>query len=354
MQYVLEYIRMKIIHTADIHLDSPLSQVKDCSARRYELLRALSDMAEYANNNGVEAVIVAGDLFDGEFAAEQTVQSVAEIVMRSKAAWYVLQGNHGGSAPYVKLKQLAPNLNLFGDDWTYYNVGNVTICGRELGVDDAARYAALSLDKARYNIVVLHGDIDDDSYGLIDGKTLAHSNANYVALGHRHALAKFNFGSVKACYCGVLEPRGFDEPTKTGFVLIDADKDEVRFVEQHIRRIERAQVDVTGITSDIALETKLADAVASVDKRNYLNVTFVGALTSGLHLNLVANGFLADKFFALRIDDQTTTAYDLAAIAAEVSLRGEFVKLAMDIPDEHTRNEVIKMGLAALSGEDIA
>ena len=46
---------MKIIHTADIHLDSPLSQVGDSAVRRHELLRAVADMAEYADNNGVAA-----------------------------------------------------------------------------------------------------------------------------------------------------------------------------------------------------------------------------------------------------------------------------------------------------------
>ena len=38
--------QMKIIHTADIHLDSPLSQVGDSAVRRHELLRAVADMAE--------------------------------------------------------------------------------------------------------------------------------------------------------------------------------------------------------------------------------------------------------------------------------------------------------------------
>ena len=331
-------------------MDSPLSQVKDTVTRRYELLRAVSDMAEYANNNDVAAIIVAGDLFDDEFTTEQTVNSVAEIVSRSKAAWFVLQGNHGSSAPYVKLKQKCPKLNLFADDWTYYNTDNVTICGRELGADDVAQYGKLTLDKTRYNVVVLHGDVDDDCYGLIDKKALAQSNAKYVALGHRHTFAKFNFGTVKACYSGVLEVRGFDEPTKTGFVLIDTEKDEIKFVEQHIRRIEQVQVDVSGISSDIALEAKIADAVAATDKRNYLNVTFIGAFADGLHLNLVADNCLEGKFFALRIDDQTTTAYNLAEIAEEVSLRGEFVKLAQEIPDERTRNDVIKMGLQVLSG----
>ena len=344
---------MKIIHTADIHLDSPLAQVRDSAARRYELLLALSNMAEYANNNDVTAIVIAGDLFDNQFASDATISGVAEIVKRSKAAWFVLQGNHASPAPYVKLKSLVPQINVFDSVWTYFTLDNVTICGRELGVDDALNYGKLTLDKSRYNIVVLHGDVDDDGYGLIDRKALAKSNANYVALGHRHTLAKYGFGSVKACYSGVLEARGFDEPERTGFILIDTEKDEIRFVEQHIRRIQTVTVDVTGIANDIALSAKIADIVAGVDNRNYLNIVFCGALQNGVHIDVVARNLLYGRFFALRIDNQTTTAYDLAAIANEVSLRGEFVKLASQIEDEKLKAEVLKMGLQALSGEEI-
>ena len=335
-------------------MDSPLSQVKDSTARRYELLRALSNLTEYANNNNVAAIIVAGDLFDSQFATDSTIAGVADIVSRSKAVWFVLQGNHGSSVPYVKLKNLAPQINLFGDEWSYFSLDNVTICGRELGVNDLEYYTQLALDKNRYNIVVLHGDVDDSSYGLVDLKTLAKNHANYVALGHRHALAQYGVGNTKACYCGALEPRGFDEPSKTGFVVIDTDKDKITFVEQHIRRIESVIIDVTAITSDIALSAKIVDAISELSNRNYLNVTFVGALQNGVHLDVVANDALSGRFFALRIDDQTTTAYDLKAIEQEVSLRGEFVKLVNAIEDESLKAAVIKMGLQVLNGEEIA
>lgn len=345
---------MKIIHTADIHLDSSLAQVKDSAARRYELLLALSNMAEFANNNDVKAIVIAGDLFDNQHATDATISAVAEIIKRSKSKWFVLQGNHASSVPYVKLKNLAPQINLFESEWTYFEMGNVTICGREIGVDDILNYGKLNLDKSRYNLIVLHGDVDDDVYGLIDRKALAQSNANYIALGHRHSVAKYKFGEVKACYSGVLEARGFDEPEKTGFILIDTDKDEISFVEQHIRRIQTVTVDVTNIANDIALSAKISDTASSVDNRNYLNVVFCGALQGGVHLEMVARNTLEGRFFALRVENQTTTAYDLSSIASEVSLRGEFVKLANQIDDEKLKSEVLKMGLAVLSGEEIA
>lgn len=342
---------MKIIHTADIHLDSPLSGIRNSAARRHELLTALNNLAEYANNNGVAAIIVAGDLFDERFTTDQTVRSVADVVKGCKASWFVLRGNHGGSAPYEKLRRLCPEINFFDSDWTKYSQGGVTICGRELGSRDAEQWAELSLDKSDYNVLVLHGDVDDPSYGLIDKKAIAASGANYVALGHRHAFAAHKFGSVKGCYSGVLEARGFDETAETGFVEIDTDADKIRFVTQAIRRVATVTLDVTGVTSDIALQNKIQEAVAEVAPRNYLNLILTGTASEDLHVEMVARELLDGKFFALRIQDSTTLGVDLAKISAEVSLRGEFVKLASQIEDERLREAVLKLGLNYLSGE---
>lgn len=343
---------MKIIHSADIHLDSPLVGVKDSALRRHELLVALSNMSEYADNNGVCAIIIAGDMFDDNFATQQTVKSVAEIINTSRAEWFVLRGNHGGSAPYAKLGELSSKVHFFGDGWTAYKLDNVTICGRELGTNDIQQWGKLSLDSSRYNILVLHGDVDDESYGLIDKRAVANCSARYVALGHRHTFAEHKFGTVRACYSGVLESRGFDEPS-SGFIVIDTDTDKLQFVKQPIRSVVTKVIDVTDITTDIALQRAIMDAVSSESPRNYLNVVFRGAAQQDLHIDTVAKELLTDRFFALRTKDETVTKVDLRAIMQEVSLRGEFVKLAMGVKDEKLRDEIIKLGITALSGGNL-
>lgn len=341
---------MKLIHTADIHLDSPLSGVANSTTRRHELLTALMNLNEYANNNGVEAIIVAGDLFDEKFTTDQTVRSVADVVRSGNASWFVLRGNHGGSAPYEKLRKLCPEIHFFGDDWTKYTLGNVTICGRELGANDREEWGNLTLDESAYNVLVLHGDLDGDRYGIIDKKAISQSNANYVALGHRHAFATHKFGRVVGAYSGVLEARGFDETAETGFVLIDTDADKIKFVTQAIRKVETVTVDVSDVASDIALQNKINNAVAEVSPRNYLNLVFKGAMREDLHLAL-AREILDGKFFALRVKDETTLSIDVDKLSQEVSLRGEFVKLASEITDERLREAVLKLGLNYLNGE---
>ncbi len=340
---------MKIIHTADIHLDSPLTGIADAPSRRAELLRALGNLAEYADNNKVGAVIVAGDLFDDEYASDKTVESVAQIVSASSAQWFVLRGNHGNAKPYELLREMCDKVNFFGESWTTYNLGKVAITGRELGKNDVENWQKLTLSDKAYNILVLHGDVDEPSYGFIDKKAIAANPVNYVALGHRHAFCEHKFGKVKGCYSGVLEARGFDETEPTGFVLIDTDSDKISFCHQCIRRVETRMVDVSGVTTDLALEKAIFDAVGDVAARNYLNVEFVGALCSGVRLIATAKEALQNRFFGLRLKNKTTLAYDLQKLQQEVSLRGEFVNLAM-AEDESERDEILRLGLAALMG----
>lgn len=343
---------MKIIHTADIHLDSPLIGVKDSVLRRTELLKALKRLADYATNINAEAVIVAGDLFDDRFTKEQTVLSVADIIKGSSAKWFVMQGNHGSGAPYKQLKALC-GVYLFGSDWTEYTCGNVSIVGRELGEDDQSRWQSLKLDNSRFNILVLHGDVESDSYGEINKKAIAQSGANYVALGHRHAFASFKFGNVKVCYSGVLEARGFDETAQSGFVVIDTDTGKAEFVPQFIRRVETVKLDITKVNSEIDLEKRLLDAVSQTDTNNYLNLILCGTTPQGVRCEYVAKNVLANRFFALRVKDETQTQFNLSELKQEVSLRGEFVKLALEIEDEQKRQDVLKLGLAVLCGEEL-
>lgn len=336
---------MKIIHTADVHLDSPLAGVADGKLRRRELLRALSNVAEYAKNNGVQAVIVAGDLFDENSVSSETVKQTAQIIS-SVAEWFILRGNHGGKG-YDVLKN-CPNAHFFGEDWSYYTRGGVTIVGRELGVKDDVYWQKFSPPKDTYNVLVLHGDVADDSYGKIDKKVIAASKVDYVALGHRHEFSAMNFGTVRACYCGVPEARGFDEG-KSGFVVLDTDKNQIKFVESYLRRVEKIAVDVSAAQTPMQAESMVMDAVSGVSPQNYLDLTLKGKVRCTVDARMIRER-LDGRFFALRISDKTAPDVDIARVAEEISLRGEFVRLAMQLPEER-RDEVLHLGFAALDGE---
>ena len=344
---------MKFIHCADIHLDSPLQGVANAKLRRQELFDALCRMFVYAQNINVDGIIIAGDLFDGG-VSEATVKNVAQLFNDSNLPIYVLKGNHGKDSGYFALQQQTnANVRYFGSDWTMFSIGNVCICGAELDcVTDSQKWQSFALDANKYNIVVLHGDVDSPVYGHINKNVLASSNANYVALGHRHFFATHKAGKVPMVYSGVLEARGFDENQPTGFVVIDTDQHAYTFVQQAIRKVETIRLDVSPCANDVQLKSLVNAVLQSFDSRNYLNLVLCGTLNKDISLSRLANS-LQGQAFALRIQNDTTFDIDVQSLEGEQSLRGEFVRQAMQIDDVAVRNQVLKLGITALLGEEV-
>lgn len=349
---------MLLIHCADLHLDSPLSGVKDAKLRRQELLDSFADMVMYADKAGAKGILIAGDLFDNDGATTATVKSVAHILSQyGNLTFFVIQGNHGGRRQYEALASYnLPNVKFFSQgQWTYYNLGDVCVAGTELdGVDDSAVWQQLRLPDNKYNILLLHGDVDNAVYGKVDVKTLSQSGANYVALGHRHTFgkAKLSSGGI-AVYSGVLESRGFDERQGSGFVVLDTVTGKINYVPHAKRSVVTVTVDVTGLTSDLALGQAVENAVKTVNTKDYLNLVLQGKLSPNVKVDRL-KARLDGVFFALRIEDNTSADIDFATLSQELSLRGNFVKLALQrIEDKRLLDDVLTMGLAALSGEEL-
>ena len=57
---------MKLIHCADLHLASPMESrlsPEKAKQRRTELYRTFDRIADYGVENGVSAILIAGDIF---------------------------------------------------------------------------------------------------------------------------------------------------------------------------------------------------------------------------------------------------------------------------------------------------
>ena len=69
---------IKVLHTADIHLDVPfkIANVAKAQTRRSELRGALSSLFTYARLEHFDLMLIAGDMFDREFVTPDTVALV--------------------------------------------------------------------------------------------------------------------------------------------------------------------------------------------------------------------------------------------------------------------------------------
>lgn len=363
---------MRIIHCADLHIGSAMPRVSNSAIRRSELVVALSNMVEYAHNNSVEAVLIAGDMIDGDGVSSSELANIADILTRySDICYYIVRGNHGSQLPYNRLYQYlcdSTNVYFFGEGWTSYTQGDIVVHGIELdatSTDDIYNYIVPQPDK--YNIALIHGDTTSNMYGAVDVDKLL-SKCQYTALGHIHSYRVVKkTRTSQVVYSGVLEARGFDELSTSGFVLLDTATGKHQHIEQSVRSIASVTLDITGVMSSTAIQAQLSH----VPYRQYLNLTLVGTLADSISLDEL-HSMLSSRYFAVRIVNNTTSVIDLQALSAEDSLRGNVVSniiatTAQQLVDagllnvthttadiDRVKLDMVRVALLALAGEDIS
>ena len=130
---------MKIIHCADIHLDSKMSAnltKEKARERKTELLTTFQNMVAYGVEQGVAAIIIAGDLFDTKNVSATARNVVKDLIQgHPQIAFYYLQGNHDEGSFTSSLSELPENLHLFGNNWTSYELsGTENTSGKGVAV----------------------------------------------------------------------------------------------------------------------------------------------------------------------------------------------------------------------------
>lgn len=365
---------MKIIHCADIHLDSSLSAHLDerrAKMRREEILNTFLKMIDYAAAHEVQAILIAGDLFDVR-RVQAGVRAAVESAIRRHPdiGFYLLRGNHEASGFLDALEEIPENLKLFGEEWTTYCLnpsgkGNIMLTGAELAPGRTKElYDSLLPDYEKFNIVMLHGQQNDylskNRAEVIALEKLKNKGIDYLALGHVHEYHCEELDRRgKWCYSGCLEGRGFDECGEHGFALLEVDEESLsyrhRFIPFASRTLRTLEVDVTGCAdsaeTEDAVERALAEASFSPEDMVKIVLTGHVDVTVEKNADLLCRR-LEDQFFFLKIYDETKFLVDYDSFLLDVSLKGEFVRqVRASELDEETKVTVIRYGLQALAGE---
>ena len=375
---------MNIIHCADLHLDSPMTSNLDrqkAAERKNELLSTFSSMVEYAEEEGVRAVIIAGDLFDRD-RVSASARNIVYGVMAAhpEVLFFYLRGNHDRNGADVDSQGKPSNLRLFGPGWTSYELlegmkgdGRITISGREFltAVNEKnnaqLKKNELNLDPRSLNIVVLHGQLS--RYGSegradeIDLRQLSNRNIDYLALGHIHDFRRGTLppGGVY-CYSGCLEGRGFDETGDHGFVLLDLNTRTRRirdtFVPFAKRGLYEVEVDITGCMTTVEISERMRQALerAACQESSLVKMILRGEVDVECEKNLdYLEQQFQNSFYYVRVEDQSRLAVDYNRYALEISLKGELIRMIQDKTEltENEKSEIIRCALQALNEEEI-
>ncbi len=363
---------MRIIHTADLHLDSKLESNLDSDAakiRRGELLDTFSNMVEYAAAGNVSVILIAGDLFDKVHIRKGAKRRVLdEIITHPDIDFLYLLGNHDRTdfLSDVEEGDVPSNLKLFSKDkWISYEYGRVVISGRELSDDNFKTISVnLILDESKINIVTLHGQESDysgsDRTHIIQLPLFRNKYIDYLALGHIHS---YKCGRLDDrgiyCYPGCLEGRGFDECGEKGFVLLDIDEEtgevDHKFVPFAKRKLNEISITVQEDMNMPDIIDSIRENTKSVDGGDLLKVILNGytEMDFDVDCDRIANIFKREFYF-FKVYDRTNTRIDYESFAEDRSLKGEFVRLMQqEDMSEDERAMIIETGMKAILGEEV-
>lgn len=370
---------MKIIHCADLHLDARMTSnlsKKQARQRKAELLDTFARMIRYAQDNKIQAILIAGDLFDSNHVSASARNVVrGEIAAHAEIDFYYLRGNHDTESALAD--DAPPNLHLFGTEWTSYVCGsgaNVVITGAEISSDAAAGQAGnaaslartLVLDADCMNLVMLHGQTgtyaSKDKAEGIPLRELRNKGIDYLALGHVHAYVHGQLDSRGVyCYSGCLEGRGFDECGVHGFVVLDIDEQQLTIQDQFVpfaaRTLYTVPVNISGCLTQTEVMQRIRAVLSGAafpQPKDLLKIVLTGKIDIDFEPDLLfLQRQLAADYFFVKLDNQTTLHVNAQAYALDVSLKGEFVRTVMAAEElsEEEKAAVVQCGIRALSGE---
>lgn len=322
---------VKILHAADFHLDSPFKSLPADAAilRRGEQRAIIERVADIAEENNVDLILLAGDLFDSGRAYYETSEFLWRVFSRMKARIFIAPGNHdpyNGCSPYAVIK-LPDNVHvfkaLFPEKVEIPELG-VNVWGAAF-IDNEAPplMRGFVCPEDGINIGVFHGDVTnaESRYSAIGEQDIANSKLDYLALGHVHTYSGIKYaGTTCYAYSGTPEGRGFDETGEKGIIIGSIDKKncKLEFMPLGGRKYEIRHVKVDNIDD---FEAELSEDT----RRDIYRIIIEGETDTPPDIKRVKER-LEPKFYHVEVRDATNLKRDIWSDSGGNSLRGIFLQ----------------------------
>jgi len=406
---------VKLIHTADLHLDSAFRSrftKEEAENRRQKQLMAWKELLSFAVEKKVQGILIAGDLFDSPVVSHGTMDFfLSTMAEHPEISFFYLRGNHDTENTFRYQENLPKNLFLFSEKGKKYRLNDrLLLAGVEYGTKDisfgenkgatqgagqAAEQAVeqetlhgaealskseteseeeskfLKLKEEDCNILLLHGALyqgtaKGDAVQGEEGiflKNLEKLPLSYIALGHIHkgGEGKLNNGALWA-YPGCLQGRGFDEEGERGFLYlkVEEEKKEIRkeFIPIKQGEFRILEIELLEDEGTLACLKKIEVEMekAGIAKEDSLRIILKGKKGLEQERNLrYLQLQLQDSVFFLEIRDECELSWNREEAMKEKSLKGEFLRVvaAADNLSKEEQEEIIALGMGLLQGGEL-
>ncbi len=272
---------LRFVHAADLHLDSPFTGLKTATpphiaARLLNAtFKAYDSIIDFCLAEQVEALLIAGDIYDGADRSLRAQLRFVDGLKRLDAAGirsFICHGNHDPLNGWQARLDLPPSCHQFGElvaavpfdpnDPSRATVVGVSYPKREIKENLTGGFGTAA--RQGFSIGLLHcnvgGNSEHASYAPCTVSDLAQTGIDYWALGHVHNHQILNAQKPAVVYPGNTQGRHINERGARGVYLIEVDEAgrvTADFHETSVLRWETSAVSIEGLES----EQSLLDAI---------------------------------------------------------------------------------------------
>ena len=332
---------MKILHSADIHLDAPFAG-RTAEAGEYlrrELLAVPGKLADLCVAEGCDLVLLAGDLFDGAYSRE-SYRALYTALERMAVPVFISPGNHdycGVNSPWER-EVWPENVHIF----TKEKLESVALPALDCRVYGAG-YQSMDCPgllegfrtegDEKYHIALVHADPTQAAtpYCPLTREQIRSSGLSYLALGHVHKTGSFLEGQTRCAWPGCPMGRGYDETGEKGvFVVTLEEEASPDFVPLNTPRFFDLQTDAAS----------WEDLLPPAGSEDFYRITLTGYST-GKPLAAPAG------YPHLELRDETVPETDLWGTAGEDTLEGIYFAMLREAMEGKSEEEQRCIRLAA-------
>ena len=361
---------MRFIHTADLHIDSPLRGLCRYEGAPLERLRgatrrALERLVDLALDERVDFVLIAGDLYDRDWLDFHTGLFVREQMVRlgrQGIRVFIVQGNHDARGVITRQIPWPDNVKVFSSrtaETVYLEALGVAIHGhsfpdREVPEDLVPGYP-LAMPGC-FNIGLLHTSLSGigghDTYAPTTLQDLKSRGYDYWALGHIHA-RQVICEQPRVVFPGNLQGRHARETGPKGCELVTVEGSQMtaRFMPLAVVRWHQIGIDLAPVKTldELPLRVAQALALAASEEGDVLHAVRI-ILSGETHLHALESRQPGTLAAAVQAAAQDVSGAEVWIEQVKLELRSPLDRLRVEQGDDALGELVRWVDLLASDG----
>lgn len=361
----------RFIHSADWQIGKQFGQFEreDSVVLADQRITTVAAIGELATRKGVNAVLVAGDVFDMQAVGSRTLHRLAKAMESFAGPWVLLPGNHDAALAesvwqqWQRKVRLPANVHLALEPGVIElpDAGLAVLCSpltqRHSRQDLTRSFSHWETTPGLVRVGLAHGSVEGilpeemDTHNPISPERPSEANLDYLALGDWHGTLLVN---ERTAYSGAPETDVFRNNDSGNVLEVEVARPGatpaiVRHPVSHFCWREHSRR--LTVSEDLA---GLRDELADTDRRTVLKLHLEGAVDLGTHQAL--RQWLEEleaRVHALQLDEDALillpSEADIANLRADGYLAEVISELGQEQESDETSREALRLLLQKLA-----